>query len=128
MEIPLHSRPTRGMHSDFGARRGRNKQWVAPGSEQPSRSASTTPGHPDVERRDGAGGRGRGRGLAHPPRTNGVNSQTTSRTNTPAMTPTVLEDPVLETQEEREKFWQEVCVFPNCSELLCGTQCFFSSS
>jgi hypothetical protein len=116
MEISLHPRPTRGMHAnDFGARRGRNKQWVAPGAEQSSRSASSTPGPSDAEGRDR--GRGRGQGRGQPPRINGVHSQTTSRTGTPAMPPTesttpapVLEEPVLETQEEREKFYQEVCV------------------
>ncbi|KAF7349173.1 Nuclear export factor [Mycena sanguinolenta] len=108
MEISLHPRPARGMHNDFGARRGRNKHWVAPGAEQPSRSASTTPGHSDAERRDGSRGRGRGRGLGHP-RTNGIHPQTTSRTNSPSVTPTPLpEDPVLETQEERESFWHEL--------------------
>ncbi|KAJ7241021.1 hypothetical protein B0H12DRAFT_1133993 [Mycena haematopus] len=111
MEISLHSRPPRGMHNDFGARRGRNKQWVALGAEQPSRSASTTPGHSDAERRDGSRGRGRGRGFVHP-QTNGIHLQTTSRTNTPATAPTqstpVPEDPVLETQEEREAFWHEL--------------------
>ncbi|KAF8189987.1 hypothetical protein K438DRAFT_1676621 [Mycena galopus ATCC 62051] len=112
MEIASNSRPPRGMHSDFGARRGRNKQWVAPGAEQPSRSASRTPGNPDVERRDGGRGRGRGRGNGLSSRTNGIHLQTTSRTNTPPMPPAeltpVLEDPVLETQEEREKFYQEL--------------------
>ncbi|KAF7326366.1 Nuclear export factor [Mycena venus] len=112
MEISLHSRPARGMHNDFGARRGRNKQWVAPGAEQPSRSASTTPGHSDAERRDGGRGRGRGRGNGHAPRTNGIHLETTSRTNTPPVPLTestpVFDDPVLETQEEREKFWQEL--------------------
>ncbi|KAJ7145418.1 hypothetical protein C8R43DRAFT_1012730 [Mycena crocata] len=113
MSISLHPRPVRGMHTnDFGARRGgRNRQWVAGASEQPSRSASSTPGHPDADRR----GRGRGRGHAHPPRTNGVHSQTASRSSTPpvplaqfpAPTP-VLDDPFLETQEEREKFYQEL--------------------
>ncbi|KAJ7615024.1 SAC3 domain-containing protein [Mycena polygramma] len=112
MEISLHSRPARGMHAnDFGARRGRNKQWVAPGSEQPSsRSASTTPAPSDAERRDR--GHGRGRGQGHPPRTNGIHLQTTSR---PVSMPTVLdtpppvlEGPVLETQEERDKFYQEL--------------------
>ncbi|KAJ7151013.1 hypothetical protein C8R46DRAFT_1123015 [Mycena filopes] len=109
MEISVHPRPARGMHNDFAARRGRNKQWVAPGAEQPSRSASTTPGHSDAERRDH--GRGRGRGLAHPPRTNGAYVQSTSRavppTESPAPAP-VFDDPVLETQEEREKFYQEL--------------------
>ncbi|KAJ7136142.1 hypothetical protein C8R44DRAFT_769794 [Mycena epipterygia] len=115
MEVSLHPRPARGMPTnDFGLRRGgRNKQWVAGGAEQPSRSASTTPGHSDAERRDR--GRGRGRGLVHPPRTNGVHLQTVSRTTTPpapmpesaAPTP-VQDDPVLETQEEREKFYQEL--------------------
>ncbi|KAJ6571869.1 hypothetical protein B0H19DRAFT_1131654 [Mycena capillaripes] len=113
MEISLHSRPTRGMHANDFARRGRNKQWIASGAEQPSRSASTTPVHSDAERRDR--GRGRGRGQAHPPTTNGFHTQTTSRINTPVMPPTelatpppVLEEPVLETQEEREKFYQEL--------------------
>ncbi|KAJ7749297.1 hypothetical protein DFH07DRAFT_829171 [Mycena maculata] len=115
MEISLHPRPTRGMHlNDFGARRGgRNKQWVAGGTEPSSRSASSTPGPSDAERRDR--GRGRGRGNAHPPRANGIHLHANSRSNTPSVpleglatsTP-VQEDPVLETQEEREKFYQEL--------------------
>ncbi|KAJ7039915.1 hypothetical protein C8F04DRAFT_1085319 [Mycena alexandri] len=111
MEISAHPRrgnEVRGVH-DFGARRGRNKQWVAHGAEQPSRSASTTPGPSDAERRDR--GHGRGRGLVHPPRANGAHVQSTSRGVPPTESPTPIpafDDPVLETQEEREKFYQEL--------------------
>ena len=127
MEISLHSRPVRGMHNDFGARRGRNKHWVAPGADQPSRSASTTPGHSDAERRDGGRGRGRGRGLGHRG-TNGIHLQTTSRAHSPAATSAPLpDDPVLETQEERETFWHEVCFFfPTYSQnYLVALNCVF---
>ncbi|KAJ7484620.1 SAC3 domain-containing protein [Mycena latifolia] len=115
MEISAHPRPARGMHTnDFGARRGgRNRQWVAAGVDQPSRSSSTTPGHPDAERHER--GRGRGRGHAPPPRTNGVHLKTVSRTSTPPVPMAepdapmpVFDDPVLETPEEREKFYQEL--------------------
>ncbi|KAJ7207064.1 hypothetical protein GGX14DRAFT_456067 [Mycena pura] len=117
MEISLHPPSARGMHSnDFGARRGgRNKHWVAPGLEQPSRSASSTPGHSDAERRDR--GRGRGRDHTHLPRINGTHSKAASpsRTSTPPTTPAELalptslqDDPVIETPEERELFYQEL--------------------
>ncbi|KAJ6611001.1 hypothetical protein B0H10DRAFT_2058094 [Mycena sp. CBHHK59/15] len=115
MEISLHPRPTRGMPiNDFGGRRGggpsRNKQWVAGSGEGPSRSASSTPGHSDTDIRD----RGRGRGYGHPPRVNGTHPTAFVRKSAPA-TPTPEatltpppDDPVLETQEEREKFYQEL--------------------
>ncbi|KAK7046765.1 nuclear export factor [Favolaschia claudopus] len=112
MEVSLNSRSARGAHNDFGARRGRNKQWVAPGSEQLPRSGATTPAHVETERREGFRGRGRGRGLSNPPRTNGAFQHATSSNNSPSGTPTIsttsLEDPVLDTQEEREKFWHEL--------------------
>ncbi|KAJ7057795.1 SAC3 domain-containing protein [Mycena amicta] len=91
--------PTRGMHSnDFGGRRGgRNKHWTAPGHEHSSRSPI------DTERWDR--GRGRGRGRA-----NG-SSRGSTRPNTPPAPPELVlqqDDPVLETSEERDKFYQEL--------------------
>ncbi|KAJ7442519.1 SAC3 domain-containing protein [Mycena galericulata] len=114
MEISVHPRPARGMHqNDFGARRGgRNKQWIAGASEQSSRSASSTPGPSDADRRDR--GRGRGRGNPNPPRPNGAHLHSKSRSNSPLVplqdpVPALMQDdPVLETQDEREKFYQEL--------------------
>ncbi|KAF7289939.1 Nuclear export factor [Mycena indigotica] len=92
--------PNRGMHSnDFGGRRGgRNKHWTAANHE-----STSTITHHETERWDR--GRGRGRGRA-----NG-SSRGSTRPATPAITSeTILvqDDPVLETVEERDKFFQEL--------------------
>ncbi|KAF7300705.1 Nuclear export factor [Mycena chlorophos] len=87
-----------GHSNDVGRGRGKNRHWSAPGHDHPSRSATTTP-HINSDR-----GRGRGRGMA-----NGGSTEST-RPATPAAVPDVVSqvDPVLETPEERERFYQEL--------------------
>ncbi|KAJ7236039.1 SAC3/GANP/Nin1/mts3/eIF-3 p25 family-domain-containing protein [Mycena rebaudengoi] len=114
MEILVHPHPTRGTAmNDFAGRRGggpsRNKQWVAGGShsEGSSRATSSAPGGSDTERRE----RGRGRGRGNMTLTNGVHSHKSTRSSAPpvaTLAVAVPEDPVLETAEEREKFYQEL--------------------
>ncbi|KAK7047608.1 actin cytoskeleton and mitosis protein [Paramarasmius palmivorus] len=99
-----------GLHD--GARRpvSRNKQWVAGDN---NRSRSSTPHHGEDGRwergghRGGRGGRGRGSGHTSPRKGSPLSSTNGHSGITEDITlPT--EEPYLESQEEREKFYQEL--------------------
>jgi hypothetical protein len=102
----------RGSGPHDGARRpiSRNKQWVAGDN---NRSRSSTPHHGEDGRwergghRGGRGGRGRGSGHTSP-RKGSPFSSTNGHSGITEDIALPTEEPYLETQEEREKFYQEV--------------------
>ena len=112
-------------------RRGtfKNRTWVAPdrsGSSTPFQSTHLGTDAPRWERGGGrGGGRGRGRGKAPSPRPDFGSTQRTGDvpeveddTELPMVDgpePNPIDEPVLETLEERERFYQEVSARPPSS-------------
>ena len=110
--------------ADSSRKHGRNRQWVA--DHIASRTNNVTPNNSDGERWERGGYRGgRGRGVTHGGRRfpnvtlnraqhdGGVQSTIEHLGDgMVGVDSSVVSDPELETPEEREKFYQEVC-FPN---------------
>jgi hypothetical protein len=109
-----------GDGSEAGMRLGRNKQWIA--DHISSRSTNVTPSNSDGERRERGGYRGgRARGVARGGRR--FPNATLTRTQHEGAVQNELagngvdgvdtftpDDPEPETPEDREKFYQEVCL------------------
>jgi hypothetical protein len=132
--FPTHTRPHRGHDANPSAvRRGtfKNKTWVAPdrsGSNSPFQSGHLGADAPKWERGGARGlGHGRGRGKGRSPRPDFGSSQRTGdvsevEDDTEAAAvdgtePSPGDEPVLETLEERERYYQEVSSGPYSSAL-----------